>query len=189
MSRAIELILEIERGFNQLKREYTLFLNDISKVEPLEMRDALVERVKQLRNTTGMRTEEQFRTNNLVSKIQSHIQLWERQLEHKYIGTGQKKPPQRKKKPTPKPRRPEQKGITIQDAINQRERVTELYDEYMRLNLLLGARKMINFGKFQNFIHNQTRKIQTAKQVDSVRYEVQVQDQKVVIKSKSVKKS
>ncbi len=186
MSRPMQLILQIERDFNELKKEYTLFLNDVTKIEPYEQKEALTRKIKELRNTTGLRTEEQFRTNNLISKIQSHLQLWERQLEQKYAGTGPKRPPKRKKTEA-KPRRPEQKSILIRDAVSQREQVVELYDEYMRLNLLMGARKMINFAKFQSFINNQTRKIQQAKQVDTVRYQVQIQDQKVIIKSKSVK--
>jgi len=188
MSQAIALIHEIEADFNQLKKEYTLFLSDVIKVEPLEAKTALERKVKRLRNITNMRTEEQFRTNNLISKVQSHFQLWERQLEQKYAGNPHRKPPRRKPRPKPaEKQRPEQKSVTIRDAASQRDQVVELYDEYPRLNLLLGARKMIDFSKFQTFIHNQTRKIQNAKKVDDVRYQISVQDQKVVIKSKSIK--
>ena len=188
MSQALQLIHEVEADFIKLKKEYTLFLNDVVKVEPHEAKIALERKVKRLRNIANLRTEEQFRTNNLISKVQSHFRLWERQLEQKYAGSPHRKPPVKKPRREPQPRKPEQKLVTIRDAASQREQVVELYDEYTRLNLILGARKMIDFTKFQTFIHNQTRKIQKAKQVEDVRYQITVQDQKVVIKSKSVKK-
>ena len=185
MSAAAELYLEIEREFQELKKEYTLFLSDMVKIEPYEQRERMLTKVKRLRNMSNLRTEDQFRSNNLIAKVQTHIQLWERQLERKYSGKGQKPRPKRKVQEAPK--NLENKSVMISDAGKQRDKIVELYDEYMRLNLLLGARKMINFSKFQNFISNQTKKIQTTKQTDKVRYEVAVQDQKVIIKSKSIK--
>lgn len=187
VASASELIAEIENDFARLQREYMLFLNDQSKIEPADLRDRLEAKVKRLRNWPKMRTEEQFRTNNLVTRIQSHIQLWQRRLEQKYSGRGQRKPPPRKT-PTaaPKPK-PKRDNVVISDVSSQREQVVKLYDEYTRLNLLTGGNKMVNFSKFQNFINNQTRKIQQAKGVNKVSYEIAVQNEKVVIKSKSVR--
>jgi len=188
MSSGMELLLEIEADFAELKREFTLFLNDIVKIEPYELKESLIRKVRRLRNIGNLRTEEQFRANNINAKITSHLALWERQLEKKYSGKGQRpKPKKRVAKPSVL-EAPKNKSVVISDSGAQRERVVELYDEYTRLNLILGARKMINFSKFQNFINSQTRKIQNAKAVDKVRYEVLVHDQKVVIKSKSIKK-
>lgn len=187
MSVAAELYLQVENDFNQLKVDYMLFLNDQVKVEPYALREDMMRKLKRLRNLSNLRTEDQFRCNNLISKVQSHLQLWDRQLERKYRGDGMQRPKHKKTQPPPRPAQPENKTVVIRDVGNQREKVVELYDEYMRLNLLLGARKMVNFSKFQSFINNQTQKIQN-KGGDQVRYEVVMQDQKVVIKSKSVKK-
>lgn len=183
MALGPELCLQIEQDFNELRKQYTLFFSDQVKVEPYELREEVLSRVKRLRNLSNLRTEDQFRANNLISKVQTHIQLWDRQLENKYRGKGV----QRRTAPKPPPQReemPEFKSVVISNADLQRDRVEELYDEYTRLNLLLGARKIINFSKFQSFIQGQTEKVQ-AKGVDNVRYEVMVQDQKVVIKAKS----
>ncbi len=184
MALGPELCLQIEQDFNELRKQYTLFFSDQVKVEPYELREEVLNRLKRLRNLSNLRTEDQFRANNLISKVQTHIQLWDRQLENKYRGKGYQRP-KTTAKPTPqREEMPEFKSVVISNAGLQRDRVEELYDEYTRLNLLLGARKIINFSKFQTFIQDQTEKVQ-AKGVDSVRYEVLVQDQKVVIKAKS----
>ncbi len=195
MSAASQLILDVERDLQNLRREYVLFLNGASKVEPFELREALAQKVKRLRNINHNRTEDQFRANNTISKAQSHFQLWDRQVEKKYSGDYF---PKRKraaqiedsKEETPK-KKVEPKGqkasVVISDPSRQRDEVVKLYDEYMRMNLSLGSKKMINFSKFQNFITNQTQKVRDAKKVENVRYEVTVQDEKVVIKTRSVK--
>lgn len=195
MSAASQLILDVERDLQNLRREYVLFLNGASKVEPFELREALAQKVKRLRNINHNRTEDQFRANNTISKAQSHFQLWDRQVEKKYSGDYF---PKRKraaqiednKEETPK-KKVEPKGqkasVVISDPSRQRDEVVKLYDEYMRMNLSLGSKKMINFSKFQSFITNQTQKVRDAKKVENVRYEVTVQDEKVVIKTRSVK--
>jgi hypothetical protein len=186
---ATELLLMITHEFEELRKEYTLFLNDVVKLEPVDSRDRLMKRVKILRNLTNLRTEDQFKANNLIAKVNTHVDLWNRQTERKYAGTLRPRPnPKPKAPPSEEKKKDLKKNIVISDPNAQRERVVELYDEYMRLNLLLGSRKMANFAKFSSFINNQTQKIRTNKGVDKVQYEVMVQDQKVVIKSKSVKK-
>ena len=187
MSVASELILQITNEFQDLKKEYTLFLNDANPIEPYEKRESLLKKVKRLRNLTNLRTEEQFRTDNLCAKVQTHMELWARQTERKYAGT--LRPRRKKTAPKEEKRKPENKQVVIGNPGQERDRVVELYDEYMRLNLLVGARKMANFAKFTSFIENQTRKIRDNKGAERVQYEVMVQDQKVVIKSKSLKKS
>lgn len=184
MALAPELCLQIEQDFNELRKQYTLFFSDQVKVEPYELREEIMNRLKRLRNLSNLRTEDQFRANNLISKVQTHIQLWDRQLERKYRGQGIQRPKASAAQQPQREQQPEFKSIVISHAGLQRDRVEELYDEYTRLNLLLGARKIINFAKFQSFIQDQTEKVQ-AKGVDNVRYEVMVQDQKVVIKAKS----
>lgn len=198
MSAAMDLILKIENNFAKLRKEYTLFLNDVNTLEPYELRNTLEADLKRLRNMSNLRTEENFRSQNIIAKVNSHLQLWKRQVERKYSGdpvaaarmarmkakkqieekAGQT---QERRKEAPK------KRVVISDVGNQREKVVELYDEYMRLNLMLGARKMANFAKFQSFIQQQTQKIQSSKKVDNVAYEVSVQDEKVVIRSRSAK--
>ena len=184
MSIAQQLLLQIEEDFQQLRKEYTMFLNDISQVEPIELRTGMMNRVKRLRNLSNLKTEEQFRCNNLISKIHSHTQLWDRQVERKYLGDPRLKKP---KKTSQAPPKPKESGVVIKDPAAQREQVSNLYEEYTRLNLIVGSRKMVNFSKFQNFIESQTSKLKDKKGAKSVRYEVIVQDNKVVIKSKSVR--
>lgn len=194
MSVANDLILQIERGFQELRKEYMLFLNDAVLVEPLELREGLNETIKRLRNLTNLRTEEQFRANSIIAKVQSHLQLWDRQVMKKHSGTLYPRRPKDTEeeddsKPAAKAREKvdNQKVVRLSNAVDQRERVVELFDEYMRLNLQLGSSKMANFGKFQSFIDQQTQKIRDKKGAKEVAYEVLVQDGKVVIKSKSVK--
>jgi hypothetical protein len=185
---AAQLIHEIEQGIIELRKEYTMFLNDITNIEPFASRDQLQKKVKRLRNLNFNRTEDQFRANNLIAQVNSHFQLWDRQLERKYTGD----PHLRKRKPPKQAEAPPEKkkksgGVIIgAGAANQREQVESLYDAYMKLNLSLGASNVINFTKFQNFIENQTEKIKAKKGVDKVRYEVAEKDGKVIIKSRTV---
>ena len=189
MENTSSLISQLERDFQELKKEYTLFFSGVSNKEPYELKELVLTQSKSLRNSNNMRTVDQFRTNNLIAKVQTHIQLWERQLEKKYSGELNKRPkPKPSPKPAPKAAAPENKSVVISNAGEQRDKVVSLYDEYMRLNLLLGARKMINFTKFQNFIQSQTQKIRTSKQVANVKYEVLVQDQKWLSSRRLLKK-
>ena len=196
-----QLILEIEQGFNDLRKEYILFLNGVSNIEPYEIRDKLSQKVKRLRNLNHHRTEDQFRANNIIAKVQSHFQLWDRQVEKKLSGDAaairrRKKKledqeqegseVEKKKAQQPKAAR-SRSGVVISDPSKQPKQMEALYDEYMKLNLSMGKKKVINFTKFQSFIQNQTNKVKSARNVDKVRYEVSVQDDKVVIKSRKVK--
>ncbi len=188
MSAAIELIMQIERDLVELSKEYTLFFSDISKVEPYELREAMMAKVKRLRSMNHRRTEEQFRSSNLIAKVQSRVQLWDRQLERKYYGSPQTRRPKKAAPPKPEPKREQKKQpVVINDPKSQRDQVVALYDEYTRLNVLMGSRKAINFAKFQNFIARQTEKVQSAGKVKNVAYELEVRDQKVVVKAKVVR--
>lgn len=199
MSNAKELIHEIERLLLELKKEYTMYLNGASKVEPYLLREDLVAKLKLLRRMNHRRTEDKFRTNNIVSRVESHFSLWDRRLEKKLSSGGMARrigtslnldePPDQEEKSKPRTEKMMPPGgpVVINDVKTQREDVVALYDEYMKLNLLLGSRKMVNFSKFQNFIDSQTQKLKTQQKAEKIGYQVQIQDQKVVIKSKSIK--
>ena len=184
-SVAAQLIHDIEGSLVELRKQYTMFLNDIINVEPYEAREMLNGKIKRLRNLNFNRTEDQFRANNLIAKAQSHFQLWDRQLERKYTGSPHLR---RKRGAEPEQAQPAKKakarGVVIGDPRKQRAQVETLYDEYMKLNLSLGGKNVINFTKFQNFIQNQTEKIKAKKGVERVQYEVAVKEDKVIIRSK-----
>ena len=192
MASASKMIQEIEQGFDELSKEYNLFHNGLSKFEPLELREDLLDKVKRLRRIPNLRTEEKFRSQNLLAKLNAHTQLWDKMTERRFMGKPRpgRKPPAAAAAASKEPTKgqPESKKVVISDPGNQRDQVVDLFDEYMRLNLLVGNRKMTNFTKFQAFIHSQTDKIRKAKNAEKVQYEVLVQNQKVVIKSRSVKK-
>ena len=184
LSTAAQLIMEIEHDLIELRKEYTMFLNDISNLEPIEPRGKLEKKLKRLRNMNFNKTEDQFRANNATAKVNSMFQLWDRQVERKH----RVDPKSRRKKAAPPPPPPKSNSVVIRDAASQREQVETLYDQYMKLNLSLGSKKVINFSKFQSFIENQTNKVKAKKKIDQVKYEVTVQDDKVVIKTKTAKK-
>lgn len=189
MSLAPQLIGEVERALNDLKREYTLFLNGVSKTEPLQMREDLVVITRRLRNMHHNRTEDQFRAHNTIARVQTHLELWERQVQRKMAGEGMFKRPKMPdfSKSEPDKEEAPQQRVTISDAKSQKDEVDKLYKEYTKLNLLLGSRKVVNFDKFQNFIANQTQKVRDKRHVDKVSYEVKIQGDKVVVKSRSIK--
>lgn len=190
MSVVTDLIAQIEYDLETLKRAYTQFLSDQAK-EPHDLRRAMERRVRQLKGFMNLRTEEKFRTRNTIAKVNTLVKLWDKQVDRKYEGKPRRPkpalPPEEPQEQKAAAAEPKPQTVTIGNATNEREKVVKLYDEYMRLNLLLGSRKMINFGKFQSFINSQTQKIQHTKKVDQVKYEVTVKDEQVVIKSKSVK--
>ena len=186
VSVASQLMLELERDLAELRKEYNMFFSGVNPIEPFEVRQSVEQKLKRLRNLNIHRTEEQFRANNLISKVQTHLQLWTRQVEQK--NTGELFGVRRRKSTPPPQEAPRQKGVVIRDPGNQTKEVAALYEEYKRLNLSLGAGKIINYEKFEHFIANQTKKVQSSKGVADVRYEVSVQDDKVVIKTRSVKK-
>lgn len=191
MSVVTDLIDQIDYDLEELKKAYTQFLSDQAPTEPHDLRRAMESRVRQLRGFMNLRTEEKFRTQNALSKVMTMTKLWDKQVERKYEGKPRRTPSsepsgEKGKKQEAQASAPTQ-SVTIGNATKERDKVVQLYDEYMRLNLLLGSRKIINFGKFQAFIQSQTQKIQNSKRVEQVKYQVAVKDQQVVIKSKSIK--
>lgn len=189
MSVVTDLIAQIQADLDELRIAYIQFLSDHAK-EPHQLRKALEMRVRKLKSFMNLRTEEEFRTRNTLAKVSTMTSLWDKQVDRKYEGKPRPPKPadtEEKEATVVTKEKPEKKPVSIGNAEQEREKVVSLYDEYMRLNLLLGSRKMINFGKFQAFIHSQTQKIQRAKNVTQVQYEVSVKDQQVVIKSKSLK--
>jgi hypothetical protein len=206
MSDAEQLINRISAYLEDLRREYLLFLNDSIQLEPLTKKDALLAMTRRLRVMPGLRTSEKFRSENLIAKVLTNTQLWEKQAERKYEGNPRLRA-MRARKMTEDARadaeraeenaaqsaddkqsagtRPDKKRVVISSTDDQRDQVVKLYDEYMRLNLLIGKRKMSNFTNFQAFISAQTEK-QKKKGAQQVSYEVSLKDNKVVIKSKSV---
>ena len=185
ITSAISLLIdEIERDLQELRKEYILFLNDITQIEPYEQRDRLAGKAKRLRNMSHTRTEDQFRANNTVAKVQSNLNLWERQVNKKYAGAPRQKP---KAPPPAPPPEPKSRSVVIGDPVREQDRVVSLYDDYMRLNLSLGSKKVINFSKFQSFISNQNKQVRQKRGGDRVLYEVAVVNGKVVVKTKSVR--
>ncbi len=186
MSRASQLIKEIEGDLARVKKEYIQFLGGITLVEPTDSRDKLTKKVRELLNLTKMKSSEIFRSDNLISKVNAHISLWERQLQAK-MGTRRKRRTEEaeKKEEAEKPARKQPTKISISDAQNQRDQVVALYDDYTRTNLSLGVTKQVSFSKFQSFIQQQTQSVQKKKGTREVVYEIVVKDDKAAIKSKS----
>ncbi|MCB1043298.1 MAG: hypothetical protein KDC35_10175 [Acidobacteria bacterium] len=183
MSRATALIQQLEADLHRLKKDYILFLNGTTLVEPMDARDRLVSKLRELTNLTKLKASEIFRADNISSKINAHLALWERQLQAK-MGTHRKKRPAAET-PDPVPAATQQRRVVISDAQGQRDAVVALYDEYTRTNLSLGVVNQVSFTKFQAFIQQQTQSIQTRKQAKSVEYEIVVKDDKAAIKSKA----
>jgi len=186
MAEASSLIQQIEADLARTRKEYNQFLGGVTLVEPVDFKEKLLKKVKSLHNMSKMRTEEMFRADNLIAKVQSHVTLWERQLQNK-MGTVRRKPKTTAQSDALKKKKPEKKEIVIDTGGSQRGRVVELYDEFTRMNLLLGSRKQLSFSKFQAFINAQTEKIRKQRKAKKVAYEVVMSDQKVKIRSKAIK--
>lgn len=185
MPDASSLIRQIEADLARIQKEYNQFFGGVTLVEPIESKQQLLKKVRSLHNMSKMRTEEMFRADNLIAKVQSHVTLWERQMQNK-MGTARKRTKAPEAEP-PKAEKPAKREIIIDADATQRGRIVELYDEFTRMNLLLGSRQQLSFSKFQAFINAQTDKIKTQKKAQRVGYEVVLSDQKVKIKSRAIK--
>ena len=146
MSRATDLISQIENDLQRVKKEYIFFFNGNTLVEPYELRERMMRKVRELTNLTKLKSSEMFRADNLIAKVNSHVSLWERQLQEK-LGARRGRPKKadaaasaenaQAAKPAAgsTPRR-----IAISNATSERDQVVALYDEYTRTNLNLGVK-------------------------------------------------
>jgi hypothetical protein len=186
--QASDLIPIIQKDFNELLRDYTQFLSGAVPLEPMDKREALMEKVKVLRNMTKMRTEENFLADNTIARIMAHVSLWERQLQARdgrrkvrkkidSVDPAHSAPPKEKIAPS--------KVVRLSDPARERAQVVELFEEYVKLNLMTGNRQPIGFGKFQTFLQDQTNKILASRKSSSVAFEVILKDDKVVLKTRS----
>lgn len=189
MSRATDLIRQVENDLQRVKKEYIFFFNGNTLVEPYELRERMMRKVRELTNLTKLKSSEMFRADNLIAKVNSHVSLWERQLQEK-LGARRSRPkkadaaasaenPQSPKVTKSTPRR-----IAISNATSERDQVVALYDEYTRTNLNLGVKNPVSFSRFQSFIQQQTESVKKRKGSQTVVYEIVVKDDKAAIKSK-----
>ena len=184
MSVAAQLLMQVEQDFQELRKNYNMFLGGTLKTEPGELRDQLKAKVKRLRSVSQLSATEQFRINNVISQVQTYLQLWERQVNEKLSG---KNPVNRRRKATETISSKLRGCVTLSRPLEEQDRVRELYETYKKMNLQVGSSKIVSLEKFRSFLDIQTKKIQATKCVSRVQYEVSVRNEKVVIKSKSVK--
>ncbi|MCB1050233.1 MAG: hypothetical protein H6510_13700 [Acidobacteria bacterium] len=188
MSQASDLIHQIQGDLHRLQRDYNQFFGGVTPIEPMEARDALMEKVKILRNMTKLKTEENFLADNLIGKVQSYVMMWERQLQAK-----EGRRPSRRKVKTVDPQHSEPPSeqaaparmVTLKDPSRERGKVVELFEEYVKMNLMAGSRQQVSFAKFQSLIQAQTDKLKAAKNAQSVSFEVVIKENRVLLKSKS----
>jgi len=190
MSRASELIYEINHEFAQLKKDYILYFSGNTAREPTQKREYLEKRIRLMGSITKIKPAEIFQADSLISKVHSHFRLWDTQLERKDNRIQKKLQQQREfafSNPM-EPVKPEQVSskagpIRVTDAQLERERVVALYDQYIRMNIKTGSSSQIGFGKFQGFIHSQTSKFQN-RGAKAVEFEIAEKEGKVVIKTR-----
>ena len=188
MSRASELIVEIQNELNMLKKDYILHLSGALKLEPVQKREYLEKRLQILGSATKLKPSEVFLAENIIAQVQSNFRQWDKQLERKgkrikkkleISKSGEVKPEQAPKELSPKT------GVVIRNAFEQREEVVRLYDDYIKVMLKSGSENHIGFGKFQTFIQSQAEKFQ-GRGANSVEFEIGEKSGKVVIKTKGV---
>ncbi|PIE02680.1 MAG: hypothetical protein CSA81_05865 [Acidobacteria bacterium] len=196
MSRASETIALIQHEFSLLQRDYILYFSGSTPKEPVDKRAYLEKQIRLLGSMTKIKPSEIFQADNLISKVHSHLRLWDKQLERKQNrlkdkfqekrGTESPKPAETDHHAT-KIAPPTKPGLVqITNANTERESIVSLYDQYIRLNIKTGSKKQIGFGNFQNFIQSQTSKFQK-RGARTVEFEITQKAGKVVIKTRKAK--
>jgi hypothetical protein len=173
-------IARLEKGIRQLKIQYDMFFAGSIPKQPHELRAEVERIIKRYANTPIKRYASRFHFNTLVSRFNSHSELWSKTIRSLEEGD----------RPAP----------AVADRAGAGEQIFARCtvadggaDAGLRLlhQRLLEARKKsgesagkLSFESFLKSVHSQARKLRDKTGCDKVELRVIVQDRKVTVKAR-----
>lgn len=81
----------LEKKITELKTSYDLFFLRVQKVEPIKLRNEILDQIRKLSNRSITSIALNFKFNTLASKFSTYCQYWDRMLKQLEEGGGKGK--------------------------------------------------------------------------------------------------
>ena len=176
----IEQIAMLEGVLQKHIRKWEMYFSGVERVPPQDERERINRRIRLLAEQTVNRRAEQFRIEQLQHRFQTYSQNWERMLREREEGR------------TVQPhtdhelRMPEVANDTATSSVDKTEE-SSLFDRYKNAKSERGLEIGVDRKTFDQQIAEQRKKIE-ARLGRKVRFEVQVENDKVRVVARKEKK-
>ena len=176
----IEQIVFLEQLLQKHIRKWEMYFSGVERVPPQIERERINRRIRTLAEQTVNRRAEQFRIEQLQHRFQTYSQNWERMLREREEGR------------TVQPhtdhelRAPEVANDTATSSVDKTEEAS-LFDRYKSAKSERGLDIGVDRKTFDQQIAEQRKKIE-ARLGRKVRFEVQVENDKVRVVARKEKK-
>lgn len=174
-------IAMLERALEEHIRKWDRFFAGSEKVVPQIERERIARRIRMLSEQTVNHRAEQFRIEQLQHRLQTYSINWERMLRAREEGrtaSGHTNPALRA---------PEAANAAAAAAVNQ-EVAPSLYDRYCAAKAEQGLEVGVDRAVFEEQIEQQRQRIE-GRLGQPVRFEVQVEDGKVRVVARKIKRT
>lgn len=188
---------EVETRLKVLRAEYNQFLAGTLKFPPNFTEAQIRKIVKKYAGVKGLKGVQRFQYFNFVAKFNTMMEFFSRRLKDKQEGKGvyasasiEKQFRDGQGDPGGKPGSGKARTHVVADVRRQSTTIAALFDDW---NMAAGYSSQplakINLEAFKDIIRSKTDQIRKAKGCDAVRYRIILEDGKVRIKAKPIKKS
>jgi hypothetical protein len=176
-----EEIVYLDRILQEHIRKWDRFFAGVEKVPPQIERERLNQRIRMLSEQTLNRRADQFRLEQLQHRFQTYSMNWERMLREREEGrtaSGHTNPALRA---------PEVPNVPPSPAV-QSTGEDALFDRYCEAKVKHGVEVKVDRKTFEAQIESQRQRIEE-RLGRKVRFEVQVEDDKVRVVARKIKRT
>jgi hypothetical protein len=176
----IEQIAMLERALKEHIRKWEMYFSGVDRVPPQEQRERINRRIRLLAEQTVNRRAEQFRIEQLQHRFQTYSQNWERMLREREEGRAVQPHTDHEL------RRPATANDAAASSVDKAEE-SSLFDRYRTAKSDRGLDVGVDRETFDQQIAEQRKKIEE-RLGRKVRFEVQIEDDKVRVVARKEKK-
>jgi len=176
-----EQIAFLERVLQEHIRRWERFFSGVEKVPPQIERERINRRIRMLSEQTINRRADQFRLEQLQHRFQTYSMNWERMLREREEGRSVSG------YTNPSMRAPDAANASPADSVNTTEE-DALFDRYRAAKTERGVEVKVDRETFDAQIASQRQRIEE-RLGRKVRFEVQVEGDKVRVVAREIKRS
>jgi hypothetical protein len=177
----IEQIAMLERALQEHIRKWEMYFSGVDRVPPQEQRERINRRIRALAEQTVNRRAEQFRIEQLQHRFQTYSQNWERMLREREEGRAAAQP-----HTDHELRRPAAANGAETSSVDRTDE-SSLFDRYRTAKSERGLDVGVDRKTFDKQIAEQRKKIEE-RLGRKVRFDVQIEDDKVRVVARKEKK-
>lgn len=164
---------DFEKGIMVLKRDYEIFLAGASKQPPTESRNRLQNSSKHLQSLQGISYAQRFRYNSLASRLNTYLDLWNKQIRLKEEG-----------------KQAQHSAVKLREQHRQKQEqlYEKIYKDYLNARETTGEqRSNLNYDGFSDLLKKQKEALMHKFQCKDVQFYVSVENGRTKLKARTVK--